>query len=286
MKKYFFITLAAVLFLFSIAIYQYVQFHDGRLHVIFCDVGQGDAILVKSPANKLILIDGGSDKSVLACLSRHMPFWEKRLDLMLLTHPHADHHNGLYYVLEQYAVGSFATEDLRNSTAGFRTLLDKLAEQKVSQQVVFADDAWQLPDGVTITIVGPTQEFLHSTDPDGTITDSAESGSLITEVVYGELVILLTGDAPVDELAEVVPRNEPVDILQSPHHGSKTGMSSDVLERLQPQLIAISVGLENKYGHPSASVLALYKAFSLPVLRTDQRGDIEIVSNGREWWVK
>lgn len=287
MRKHFFIAILVLISLFTFIVFQYVTSHDGRLHVIFCDVGQGDAILITSPANKYVLIDGGPDKSVLSCLSRHLPFWERHIAVMLLTHPHADHHNGLYFVAEQYDVDVFATERLSNKTAGFRVFRQILSEKRIPQRFVATGDTWQFADGLQIEIAGPTEDFLQLTDPDGIITDSAESGSLITEVVYGSVSIFLTGDAPVEELQEVAQsRGAPIDLLQSPHHGSKTGINQEILEILQPKLITISVGKDNKYGHPSKSVLDLYKQFSIPVLRTDQVGDIEVVSDGNSFWIE
>ncbi|MEK7572074.1 MAG: MBL fold metallo-hydrolase [Patescibacteria group bacterium] len=286
MKKFLLITSIAFVLLLGIGGYQYFHFYDGRLHVIFCDVGQGDAILIISPSRKHILVDGGPDTSVLDCLGRHLPFWERKIELMLLTHPHADHFNGLAFVIDRFVTMSFATERLINKTGGFSALLALLEDKKIPQRYVFTSDQWQLGDGVVVTISGPSEEFLERTDLDGIIDNSAESAALITEVSYGEVSLLLTGDAPVEELLEVArERGSPVEVLQSPHHGSKTGINREVLELLAPQLSVISVGKDNTYGHPTKSVLDLYQQFEIPVLRTDQVGDVEIVSDGEKWWV-
>src|SRR6266496_901047 len=102
--KYLVLICLTVIALASLLTYQYFTFNDGKLHLIFCDVGQGDAILIKTPSDKYILIDGGPDRAVVDCLSRHMPFWKRNIDLMLLTHPHADHFFGMFYILERYNV--------------------------------------------------------------------------------------------------------------------------------------------------------------------------------------
>ena len=283
-KRVFFITVIVLISLASVAVYQFIQFDDGKLHIIFCDIGQGDSILIKTPGKKLILADGGPDRLTLDCLSRHLPFWERELDLMLLSHPHADHFVGFLYVLNRFTVLSFATENLSNKTGGFTELLRAIKEEHITVKHVVAGDQWKIADGVTISIVGPTAEFLKRKDPDGIITDSAESASLATLISYGEFSLLVTGDAPVDELHEVGESIDAVDVLQIPHHGSTTGLDARVLRDLSPQLAVISVG-ENNYGHPTKKVLDMLTQVSIPVKRTDQEGDVEIVSDGEKWWV-
>lgn len=284
--KYYLICIFIALFsLCATAAYQYTTFHDGKLHVIFCDVGQGDAILIVSPDNNYILIDGGPDKRLLDCLARHMPFWERELSLVLLTHPHADHFMGMYYLLERYSLTGFFTEKLFNKTPAFTEFTRLLGEYRVPQRFVWMDDSWQMGN-LHITIVSPTEQFLRETSPGGTIGESGEFASLIAWVSYGSTDILLTGDSQARELHEAADRiGKPIDVVQSPHHGSATGLDDQVLRQLSPKLAVISVG-KNRYGHPTKFVLDLYKDQGVRVLRTDQEGDIEIVSDGKTWWVR
>jgi len=263
----------------GVTIYQYFKFHDGRLHVVFCDVGQGDGVLVVTPSSKHILVDAGPDNKILDCLSRHLPFWERTIDLALLTHPHADHLMGYYSVIERYNLSQFSTEKLINKTEGFQGLLTLLKKHNIKEQLVTKGDRWRLSDGVIITIVGPTGDFLFRKNPDGVITNSAESGSLITKITYGKFSALLTGDAPVDEMQEVASEISSPTVLQIPHHGSSTGIDGQVLDLLQSKLAVISVG-KNSYGHPTKRTLKFLQERRLKVLRTDQIGDVEIVSDG------
>src|SRR5437867_4244168 len=99
MKKVLYVTTVAVIFLIVFAFYDYSRFSDGKLHITFCNVGQGDGIFIRTPSGKNILIDGGPDKSILSCLAEHMPFWDRTIHLMFLSHPHDDHFAGLYYVI-------------------------------------------------------------------------------------------------------------------------------------------------------------------------------------------
>src|SRR3989344_6568995 len=114
MKKVFLIGTVLFFLLGCILVYQNITYNDKKLHVVFCDVGQGDAIFVRTPNGSDILIDGGPDDSVLNCLGKHMPFWDRDLELVILTHPHSDHFTGLFSVLKTYKIEIFATEELNN----------------------------------------------------------------------------------------------------------------------------------------------------------------------------
>ncbi|MGH7203287.1 MAG: ComEC/Rec2 family competence protein [Candidatus Levyibacteriota bacterium] len=286
MKKFVVIICGIILAFAGVAGYQYSHFHDGKLHVIFCDVGQGDAILIVTPTNKHILNDGGPDQKVMDCLARHMPFWENSIDLMILTHPHADHFFGMFEVLQKYQVKAFATEDLMNKTRGYEEFLKLLSQKQVPQRRVYAGDKWRVGQ-VSLHIVGPTEEYLSQTSPGGTIGESKEFASVITEISYGSFNVLLTGDSQASGLDNALNNiNSNLIVLQSPHHGSTTGLNASVLQALAPQVAVISVGAHNKYGHPSPQTLDLYKTYGIPYHRTDQEGDVEIVSDGKSWQIK
>jgi len=285
MKKFLIFTLLACAALASLFAYQYFAFHDGKLHIVWCDVGQGDGILVTTPTDMHIMIDAGPDGKILDCLSRHMGFWERKIDLALLTHPHADHFSGYYYLVDRYTLNQFSTEDLINKTVGFAGLKQTLANHKISEKIVHTGDRWRVGE-VLLTIEGPTKEFEFRKNPDGVITNSAESASLVTLVTYGSFRALLTGDAPVDEMEEILDEGMThVDVTQIPHHGSSTGVDERILDVLSPHLAVISVGAHNRYGHPKQSTLDLLQQKGIHYLRTDQVGDVEIVSDGKAWRV-
>lgn len=287
MKKYFLIGTILFFLLGYILVYQNIIYNDKKLHVVVCDVGQGDAIFVRTPNGSDILIDGGPDNAVLSCLGKHMPFWDRDLELMLLTHPHADHFTGLFSVLKNYQVKSFASENLSSKTAGFNSLMDKIKAQKIPIGFVFAGDKFKLKDGVRFEIVGPTEEFLRQTSPGGTIGESSEFASVETLIRYGKFSALLTGDSQASELEDAIQlfdsalESNTVSVLQVPHHGSRFGLNQEILDILNPKIAVISVGKNNKHGHPTTFILDLLKSKNIKVLRTDEIGDIEIVSDGK-----
>jgi competence protein ComEC len=285
MKKVLLFGIFILLSLAMMTIWQSISFNDGKMHVVFCDVGQGDAVLIKTPNNKFILVDGGPDGSVLHCLARHMPFWKREIDLMLLTHPHADHFFGMFYVLERYAVKAFATEDLVNETKAYEELQRLLEQKKVPSQHVLAGDVWGIEE-VRVEVVGPTDAYLAETSPGGMIGESKEFASLILRLQYGDFKILLTGDSQVRGLENAASALDGgIDVLHVPHHGSGSGLDNEVLETLGPDIAVISVGAENRYNHPHPQIMELLQSHQITTLRTDQKGDIEIVSDGNQWQV-
>ncbi len=294
-KKIIWFGVLILVFLAGLLFYQRIKFYDGKLHVVFCDVGQGDAIFIRTPSGSDILVDGGPNDSVLSCLSNHMPVWDKTLELVILTHPHTDHFFGLHEVLKRYDVLSFDSEKLDNKALGFAGLINEVKQKKIPIQYLFSQDSFKTKDGahstssgqVRVKILAPTQEFIAKTSPNGMIGENNEFASLISLVSYGSFSLLLTGDTQADELLEAVRQYSlaNLSVLQVPHHGSKTGLSLEILDLLKPKVAVISVGKNNRYGHPTPFVLDLLEKAQAKVLRTDQKEEIEIISDGKNFWI-
>lgn len=284
MKKYIYIGFVLVVLLIGSFVFDNARFNDGKLHLVFCNVGQGDGIFIRTPKGKDILVDAGPDNSILNCLSKHMPFWDKTIELAILTHPHSDHLNGFLGVFKNYKVLSFATENLKNNTSGFTALIESLKEQNIKIQYVYLGDRFIFNDGVDINIVGPSKDFLNKTSPEGLIGEKHEFANVESLVRYKDFSALLTGDSQASELEEAL-RLAPlaqgkISILQVPHHGSKTGLDDEFLDQTTPKLAVISVGKKNKYGHPTQETLKMLRDKDITILRTDENGEIEIVSDG------
>jgi competence protein ComEC len=258
-----------------------IIFSDKKLHIVFCDVGQGDAILIRSSSGIVSLVDGGPDDSVEECLSRHLPFWQKTITLMIVSHPHTDHFAGMIGVLDHYSVLHFATEKLNNDAAIFHALLEKLHEKGLSETYLYAGDAYHFQDGLTIKILGPTKAYLQETSPNGQIGEREEFASIVSLIHYKDFSLILDGDSQASGLEEAESRLSlpSISVLQVPHHGSKTGLNEAVLKRLHPRLAVISVG-KNNYGHPTPFTLDLLRKQGVEVRETMTSGDIELVSDG------
>jgi competence protein ComEC len=285
--KYLLLSLASLFLLAGIFFYQNARFNDGKLHVIVCDVGQGDGILIRTPNGSDILVDGGPDDSILNCLSSHLPFWDRTIELMVLTHPHTDHAAGLVDVLKRYTVLHFVTEKVLGSTATYKRLGDALAAQKLTAKYAFAGDRIDFADKTQLLTLWPTHKWLDSSQLQ-TADNQSDSQSLdlngfclIQLLSYGNFKVLLTGDAGSmveDKIAAEVGK---IDILKVPHHGSKTGMNDYFLSQINPAIAIISVGANNRYSHPAKTALDLLNLHSTKTFRTDKNGTVEVVSDGQ-----
>ena len=274
---------------------------DGKLHVVFCDVGQGDAIYIRFPDGRDGLIDGGpNNKSIINCLSRHMPFWDRTIDIVANTHPQKDHLEGLAEVLKRYTVSYVLTDGINPGSELFETFRTNIQAQKTNWKAVVQGDHMNIGN-VKMEIIWPSKELVdkgntsfasNRSDVLGSTTPSSSFDLNLASVVmmlhYGTFDVLLSGDADgsvQDEFMNEIFQDNPIEILKVPHHGSKTGLLNSFLDRLQTNVAVISVG-KNSYGHPAPELIKTLTDRHIDVHRTDKEGDIEVVSDGREYKVK
>lgn len=256
----------------------WLQRPDGRLHVAFLDVGQGDAILIQSPDGRQVLIDGGRYPSVvLERLGEQMPFWDHSLDLVIATHPDDDHAAGLVSVVERYDVAALLTNGATADDAGYAALL--AAAEAAGAPVLVAQP------GQRIDLGNGARLDILSAGGDAGMTDN--DASVVARLSYGALSVLLTGDAgEAAEAALLAGRQlSPTVVLKAGHHGANTSSGAAFLAAVRPQVIVISAGADNSYGHPAPAMLARAAEIGATVLRTDEVGTIEVSSDGeRMWW--
>jgi len=285
MKKialYFFtVVFSLIVLLFSV----FFSFNDKKLHIVICDVGQGDGILIITPNQAQILIDGGPDKAVLECLGRHMPFWDRSLEAIILTHPHTDHMVGLIDVVERYRLNSFYTEGVNTDSETQNLLEAKLADENLSAKVLRSGDSFRNADGVKIEVLWPRLGEIPQSDQN--IANLDLNGlSVVALITYGNFSILLTGDAGELVMDQIAVEAGDVDVLKVPHHGSKTGMTDNFLNIINPELSVISAGEKNRYGHPAKESLKILEKHNSKILRTDISGEIEIITDGNSFSIK
>lgn len=250
---------------------------DRNLHLIACDVGQGDAILAIY-GDIQILTDGGPDNSVLSCLEKYVPFWDREIELVVLTHPQLDHYAGLIEVFSRYKVDTFLTNSFETSTQGLEALEN--ATGGAGTEVLRPDVGTQLRVGMIYL------DILHP--PKGEFSENPNNISIVTVLRFGDFEALLTGDIENEIANEITPKNlvKEVDYIKVPHHGSKNGLTHALLEVTRPQIAVISVGKNNSYGHPHQEILQMLADFGVKVFRTDRDGNIEVVSDGKKWFIK
>lgn len=243
-------SLAIIATLVWLAVFTIEQNKD--LQVIFFDIGQGDAILIQKN-NFQVLIDGGPGKQILEKLGKAMPFWDREVELVILTHPDYDHLNGLNYVAQRYKINLVLETDQECSTK--------------------TCDKWRSLD-LNRKIVQPGQQIKIFQDLIINILNIQES--IIAKMLYQDKSILFTGDAGFKQEQELINNNFNLksDILKIGHHGSKNSTSQKFLEQVVPEIAIISCAKNNKYGHPAPELLE--RLLGVRVLRTDILGDINL----------
>ena len=251
---------------------------DGSVHVIVLDVGQGDAILLEGDRGGRILVDGGPDPNVLiAGLDRYVPAWDRRLDAIVLTHPHDDHVAGLVAVVERYQVGRAFESGWPGSTPVYRAWRAALAAKGLQSERLATGQTLRLDD-VTLDVLWPDDGTVRPVNLDQTATDNRKTNdaSIVLLGNYEGRRFLLTGDEEEDVDPILLGRGLPaVDMLKVAHHGSATASSDVLLATVQPRVAVISVGANNRYGHPNPATLARLGSHSSRVARTDQEGTVE-----------
>jgi competence protein ComEC len=260
---------------------------DGRLHLVALDVGQGDAILVRTGSGVTALFDGGPDPELLLRrLGERLPWWQRRIDLVVLTHPHEDHVAGLVAVLERYAVRLVLEpgRDYPNpSYARFRRLAGE--EPGGALRAARAGQRLALDERTGLTILYPSEADAGAPLPAGDINNA----SVVAELLSGSFRALLTGDAEAPVEALLLDREllHAVDVLKVGHHGSDSSDSLPFLAAVRPRVALISVGAGNDYGHPNPNAMARLAAVpGIQIHRTDREGSIEVVSDGLRFAVQ
>ncbi len=274
MKKYLIVILLSGLILSFSYFYQSQNLTDKKLHLIFCDVGQGDGIYIRTPEMADIVIDGGPNNGkMLKCLSKYMPFWDHDIELVFATHPDADHIGGLVDVLKSYRVDAFytSTDKNLNSTHIFESLKNEVGKQRLPFSLIVSGNKFKMSDGTSLTTLWPKTGFSA---PD------TNDYSLVQVLKYGDFRALLTGDIPYQILDSLDFPNS-FQVFKIPHHGSKTGVDDLTFQRIRAYFVPISAGYHNRYHHPHPSVIALLKKYHLKFERTDEVGSIEVITDGK-----
>ncbi|OGD50075.1 hypothetical protein A2608_03440 [Candidatus Azambacteria bacterium RIFOXYD1_FULL_44_10] len=308
MKRYFIFLAAVALFTAVIWGLIFVKTQGVLLEVIFFDVGQGDSILIKTPYEQTMLVDGGPDNRVLNKLGDHLPPLQKRIDIVILTHPHADHVTGLVEVLKRYDVGVVIMSAAYLKTDIYGEFLKTLRDKNTSIIFAKAGQALHFGPKMDVDILWPERNKLDLfggyNESFGMAGNDVNDDSVVTKMSFGDFALLMTGDATsaVEKQLLAYGNGLRADILKVGHHGSKYSSSLEVLKLVQPQASIIEVGARNRYGHPAPATLDRLKNFSpqgadqllksetfgverpqaenISIFRTDKDSDIKVLSNG------
>jgi len=276
------ISLLIILFCLAVVVWIFVfeQESNKFLKIEFFDVGQGDAIFIETMDKKQILIDGGPDLSILEKIGREMPFYDRHIDLVILTHPEVDHLNGLIEVLKRYQIGVIITTGVIRDTEQYKQWIEIIKEKNIPIYIAKSNGQIDFDNNIAFKIFYPFESLV------GQKISNTNNTSIVGKLIYGNFETLFTGD--IEKSAENKLINSGInlksDILKIAHHGSKTSTGEEFLKVVNAVLAIIEVGKDNQYGHPHQEVLD--RLAELQIFQTGKDGDIEILSNGDKFLVK
>jgi len=258
---------------------------DRQLEVSFLDVGQGDAILIQTPSHQQILIDGGPDPEAISLwLGEKLPFWDKSLDLVVLTHAEDDHLVGLVEVLHSYKVGQVLEPGLEHDTPAYEEWLRLIDEKDIERTIAKAGQQIELGDGIRIEVLHPQEDLLQGTDSD------TNNNSVVLRLVWKEVSFLLAGDIYEEAEREILYRGYKLSstVLKVAHHGSANSTSGQFLAAVDPQVAVISVGEDNLFGHPDKETMDRLgeRLGEDKIYLTSQDGTITFTTDGQRLWVE
>ncbi len=276
-----FLLCAIVLSVVGLAVHANSGSFSDNVTITFFDVGQGDAALAQLPRGQDILIDGGPDNQVSRKVGRALPFFDRFIDIVVLTHPEADHITGLINILRNYRVGKVLMPRVSNATEEYKAFIDVIEKKHIPVVYAKAGQVFQFDSGVSLEIL--------SSGEDAQIANGLplNDSSIVAKMTYHEIDAIFTGDisrAMEYELVSVVERLDS-EILKVPHHGSRFSSSSDFVRAVSPSVAVVSSGRGNVYGHPHKETLERLRTGKVRILRTDTEGDITITSNGNTFEV-
>jgi competence protein ComEC len=277
------------------------QYPDENLKIVTCDVGQGDAILIMRGFSQVV-IDGGANNLVLSCLGKHVPFYDRKIEMVILTHPQADHMTGLVDLMERYRVELFVANAVRVEGHVYQDLIGYMADKQVPVLTPKSGDMVNI-NALRWKFLWPEERVGGSNgwgeimngggvglplEVSGVKVDDLNQISIVTRLEYGQFSALFTGDVTDSEELAMLAGGliEEVVLLKVPHHGSKHSSTPGLLQAARPRLAVISVGSNNTFGHPASDTLMRLESLGAKVLRTDEVGDVEVVTDGQVFWLE
>ena len=263
----------------------FLNMPDDKLHVSILDVGQGDAILIQTPNRQDILIDGGpSPQAISLELGKRLPFWDKTIDLVILTQPQADHVTGLIEVLKKYNVPQVIEPGIAYNSVTYQQWLKLVNNNEIKHEIGHAGQELNLGNGIKMEILHPSSPLLQDT------SDDIDNNGMVLRLSWNEVSFLFTADIGREAEWYLIAQraNLKTTVLKVAHHGSQTSTSPEFLAVVNPEVAAISVGANNRFGLPYSEVVdrLIEQVGSDRVYLTSTHGTIEFVTDGDRLWVK
>ncbi len=263
--------------------------------LVMCDVGQGDSMLITQGFSQLVVDTGNEPDKLMQCLSQHMPFWDRHLEFVVLTHPEIDHMGAFAEIMQGYAVINLLVSPIGNDSQEFKYVYQTISKSSIKiitaqqGQVMQLGAArisvlWPPPQADSIWHKNYTYEYQNISsvaDEQKTLLDAENpnESSVVLGIDLKGVHLLLTGDISAEVELALVDQGliEDIDMLKVAHHGSKTSSEDLFLDTAKPELALISVGRRNRYGHPHSAVTSRLTELNIPYMRTDTQGSIQIM---------
>jgi len=267
--------------LLLLGFYSHYHSNNNYLQIIFLNIGQGDATLITTTEGQHILIDcGPPDQAILNALDQQLAWWDRNIDIIIITHDHSDHWGGLKAILKKYKVNQIISAQPPQMSTDLTSILDSFSSKGTKITNLYAPAIINLTDGSRLAILWPTQEDIVE-------QKNINNQSLVIKWQYGQKSFLWTGDLETDAEDKFMARyinQEPINVLKVAHHGSWTATSPQWLNYWQPDLAVISVGINNNLGLPNEITLDRLKRQGISIWRTDIDNRLVIYTDGQALW--
>lgn len=303
-RRFLYIYVSLVVISLILMLFVVKKINEHSLRLIMCDVGQGDAFLLVNGSFQL-LVDAGPDGKVLSCLEHNMPVWDKKLEVMVVTHPDLDHFGGFVHIFKSFSVDMVMIEPLGKDSAAFLEFREALLEEKrQGMKIVIPKkgDFFHYTSRISALVASPevdtsricpfwqakTETILSDNLCEEQLDEEdSNDQSIVLFLLLDQVVVGMMADASTQIESAIIADNlmGEMNILKVGHHGSKTSSSRELLQHFRPEISLISCGKNNKFGHPEAQVLKNLEEFGGEVYRTDQNGEVEVVVTNNNYVV-
>ncbi|HBD24650.1 MAG: hypothetical protein A2566_02910 [Candidatus Zambryskibacteria bacterium RIFOXYD1_FULL_40_13] len=249
------------------------------LTVTFLDVGQGDSIFIESPSGVQVLVDGGPNNNLMKEISSVLPWYDRHIDMLVVTNPDRDHYEGFISLLKKFKADVLLEPGTANKNEAYSVLEKIVTDKKVPKVLARRGQVIDLGDGAFLRIIFPDRDVSGLNPNDG---------SIVMQLVYRETSVLLQGDstANIEHYLASLDIDLESSILKVGHHGSRTSTSEEYVRLVSPGWAIISAGENNSYGHPHKEVLDTLNKIKTEILATCTMGRIIFESNGKEFYLK
>lgn len=249
-------------------------FKTENFRVDFLDIGQGDAILLNLPSGTRILVDGGPDNLLLNRLGEVLPWWEHKIDYVVISHYHADHILGLIELVNKYEIGEVLTTSHQPDDFLYHILVNKLKAKNIPIVFVQTGQTFDFAKNISALVISAESN-----------NEDYNNNSLVLKLTYLQTSLLLTGDLTTEIEDKLVKSGFELqaDLLKVAHHGSRYSSSQEFLAKVEPKFCVISVGEDNDFQHPHSEALARLSKIGCQIYLTESFGTLSWQSAGKAW---